>query len=136
MKELQALDEIIQVKTCKDFANVFLHKIQGKYWQYDGVQIVFDTYLEKSVINLTRVGHGCFLEEGVLTPILCEEPCAPESLLKLIKCSCVKNRSSPPCKCLANHMPCTELCNCKPEKDLYSPDYTDADGDEADEADL
>lgn len=86
------------------------------------------------------VDHGWCIEEGVLTPVMCEEPCAPESLLKLVKCSCVKNRCSPPCKCLANNLPCTEMCCCNGDKltcdNLYPPDYTEGDSDDADEDDL
>jgi len=37
------------------------------------------------------VHHGWTMENGQLTPVLCELPCALESTLKLFKCSCVKN---------------------------------------------
>lgn len=86
------------------------------------------------------VGHGWSIEAGVLAPVMCEEPCAPEALLKLIKCSCMKNRCSPPCKCLANNMPCTEMCVCNGDEticdNLYPPDYIDEDSDTTDETDL
>ena len=43
MRELQALDKPIAVKTCKDLAEIYIRKIQSKYWQYDEVHVIFDT---------------------------------------------------------------------------------------------
>lgn len=64
MGELQALDKTIAVKTCEDLADVFTQKIQRKYWQYDELHVVFDTYLDKSIKNLPR---GKRLHGGVAT---------------------------------------------------------------------
>ncbi|KAG5863555.1 hypothetical protein JTB14_020144 [Gonioctena quinquepunctata] len=79
---------------------------------------------EPNPVISNPVGHSWYLEEGVLTLIM----------------KMMKNRCSPPCKCLANDMPCTEMCNYNADKDtcdnLYPPDYTDADSDESDGADL
>lgn len=97
---------------------------------------------EPNAVIPNPVGHGWYLEEGVLTPVMCEEPCAPESLLQLIRCSCLKNRCSPPCKCLANNMPCTEMCSCNADQstcdNLHPPDFADEGSDEvdSDDADL
>ncbi|KAG5888032.1 hypothetical protein JTB14_027826 [Gonioctena quinquepunctata] len=68
---------------------------------------------EKARPNLpSPVGNGWTLENEHIVPVLCTMPCAPESILQLVRCSCVKNRCSPPCKCLANQLPCTEMCEC------------------------
>ena len=47
-----------------------------------------------------------------LLPVMCDLPCAPESILQLIKCSCIKNRCLPPCKCASLNLVCTEMCYC------------------------
>ena len=62
-------------------------------------------------------GNGWSIEDGQLVPVKCEIPCATESLLDLIKCSCVKSRCRPPCRCLSSNIPCTEMCACKSNED-------------------
>lgn len=57
-------------------------------------------------------GHGWTEENGKITPVLCEMSCAPPAILKFIRCSCLKNRCNPPCKCHSNSLPCTEMCEC------------------------
>lgn len=57
-------------------------------------------------------GHGWQMEDGQLVPVMCELPCAPTSILQLIKCSCTKSRCNTACKCRANNLPCTEMCDC------------------------
>jgi len=67
---------------------------------------------DKAIPIITSpIGHGWIVEDDQLRPVTCEIPCAPSSLLELIKCSCIKNRCAPPCKCLTNNMPCTEMCS-------------------------
>lgn len=51
-------------------------------------------------------------DNGDLSPIICDKPCAPDSLLHLVKCSCQKNRCVPPCKCATYNLRCTEMCSC------------------------
>ena len=62
-------------------------------------------------------GYGWSIEDGQLVPVKCEISCAPESLLELVKCSCVKSKCRPPCRCLSNNIPCTEMCACKSDED-------------------
>jgi len=81
------------------------------------------------------VGHEWNMENGKLTPVLCELPCVPESILKLIKCSCVKNRCSAPCKCGASELPCTEMCGWSGNKTLCDNIYPCKD-DDADISDI
>ena len=52
------------------------------------------------------------MEDDRLLPVMCDLPCAPESILQLIKCSCIKNRCLPPCKCASLNLVCTEMCYC------------------------
>ena len=56
--------------------------------------------------------HGWLIENGCLVPVMCDLPCAPETLLQLIKCSCTKSRCSHLCKCFANNLKCTAMCGC------------------------
>ena len=43
---------------------------------------------------------------------------APDAVLHLIKCGCVKEKcSSNRCKCRKAGLPCTDLCNCTNEED-------------------
>jgi len=82
----------------------------------------------------SSVGHGWNMENRQHTPVLCELPCAPESILKLINCSCVKNRWSAPCKCRASKLSCTKMCSCSGDKTLCDNIYP-CEGDEADISD-
>jgi hypothetical protein len=82
------------------------------------------------------VGHGWCMENGQLTPVLCELPCAPESILKLIKCSCVKSRCSTLCKCRSNELCCTEMCGCSGNETSCDNVYLSKDDDDADDSDI
>ncbi len=56
--------------------------------------------------------------DGKFEPVTCIEPCAPQGLLELTKCSCMKRRCAPPCRCNLNNLPCTEMCSCGGNEDL------------------
>jgi hypothetical protein len=90
------------------------------------------------------IGHGWIAENEQLIPVMCDIECAPASILELIKCSCKKNRCRPPCKCLENNLPCTEMCrcnddegncdnvssNCEEQDDSLDEDYSDISDDD------
>lgn len=58
-------------------------------------------------------------EDGQLVPITCNNTPAPQAILELVKCSCVKTRcQSVRCKCSTNSLPCTEMCSCGGDEDL------------------
>ena len=89
-------------------------------------------------IITSPVGRGWLVEDDQLRPVTCEIPCAPSSLLEVIKCSCMKNRYAPPCKCLTNNIPCTEMCSCSSLEDNcdnVTPSYAGLDEDESDMSD-
>lgn len=68
---------------------------------------------DKAVPNIpSPVGHGWSIENGQITPTYCDLPCAPDFILKLVRCACVKSRCSSTCKCSAYKLPCTEMCEC------------------------
>jgi len=54
MAELQGLVKTIEITTSAELSKVFTSKIQNKYWKYDEVHIVFHSYHECSIRNLTR----------------------------------------------------------------------------------
>jgi len=64
------------------------------------------------------VSHGWIIEDGLLIPVMCDLPCAPESILILVKCSCSKSRCTASCKCRVNGLPCTEMCACSADDSL------------------
>ena len=90
------------------------------------------------------VGHGWIIEDGLLTPVMCDLPCAPESIMKLVRCSCLESKCNASCKCRANGLPCTEMCNCTADDemcenvsrdhthDLHDEDSSDSDDNEQD----
>ena len=85
------------------------------------------------------VGHEWSLAEEIFTPVMCKEPCVPEFLVKLIKCSCLKNLCSAACKCPGNNLPGTKMCNCNSDKstcdNVHPPNFTDDESDEANTTD-
>jgi len=66
----------------------------------------------------SAVGHGWITEDGILKSVTCDLPCAPESILKLVKYSCRKSRCTSSCKCRINGLPCTEMCACAADDNL------------------
>ena len=79
--------------------------------------------------------HGWTMEEGHLDPVMCELPCAPSDIMKLVKCSCVKSRCTATCKCRSNGLPCTEMCGCAGDEALCDNIYaSEDDGDEVSDA--
>ena len=79
--------------------------------------------------------HGWTMEEGHLDPVMCELPCAPSDIMKLVKCSCVKSRCTATCKCRSNGLPCTEMCGCASDEALCDNIYaSEDDGDEVSDA--
>ena len=49
---------------------------------------------------------------------MCLLPCAPETLLQLIRCSCVKRKCAPPCKYYSHNLKCTDLCVRRKDEEL------------------
>ena len=53
------------------------------------------------------------------TPVLCNLPCAPKSVLVLVKCSCIKGQCAVNCKCKKKQsLRCTKLCKCGGDEDI------------------
>ena len=46
------------------------------------------------------VGHGWIMQDNKLVPVMCDLPCAPDFIIQPVRCSCIKNRCVPPCKCV------------------------------------
>ena len=52
-------------------------------------------------------------DNGRRIPVMTTQPPAPEAVLQLIRCNCVKPLcASSKCKCKSNNLPCTDLCGC------------------------
>ena len=56
--------------------------------------------------------HGWTMKDDRLLSVMCDLSCAPDSVLQLIKCSCIKNRCLPLCKNVSLKLVCTEMCSC------------------------
>ena len=77
-------------------------------------------------------------DHGGIRPILCTLPPAPEAILELVKCGCVKSKcTTRRCKCMANQLTCTELCGCWSDEEAmcenYGKDDTETDNDNSDQ---
>ena len=46
------------------------------------------------------------------TPVTCLLPCAPDSVIQLVGCSCLKGQCAVHCKCRTHSLICAELCRC------------------------
>jgi len=54
MAELQALAKPSSVRNISDLSTILVQKIERKYRQYDELHIIFDSYHEQSIKNITR----------------------------------------------------------------------------------
>ena len=52
------------------------------------------------------------------TPVTCLLPCAPDSVIQLVRCSCLKGQCAVNCKCRTHSLVCTELCRCGGDENL------------------
>ena len=77
-----------------------------QYFEWNQDLIQHPKNPQPSYFRWKKVGNTC-------EPIACTQPCAPELLLELCRCSCFQRRCSPPCTCRSNGLRCTEMCKCK-----------------------
>ena len=63
------------------------------------------------------IGHGWFLEEDKLVPVLMQKSCAPKGMLELTVCHCRRSACTRNCSCKLNRLPCTEACSCMSDDD-------------------
>jgi len=66
-------------------------------------------------------GHGWKLENDMLHPILMTKSAAPESILELTSCGCLKSSCTRNCSCSSNGLACTESCKCMAEENCHNP---------------
>ena len=87
-----------------------------------------------SILEPTKLGWSQKTAVEELTPVLTRVPLAPESVLEMVKCGCVKSFCSGHCSCKNNNLPCTELCACEADPDncANSADDNVADSDLSD----
>ena len=57
-------------------------------------------------------GHGWKNKDGQLEIDWGYEKLVPDEILEFISCKCTKQCSVKKCCCIANKLPCTDLCNC------------------------
>ena len=78
---------------------------------------------------------GWKLEDDKWVPVMTSLPPAPEAIIQLVKCGCIKTRCSPNrCNCWKAELKCTNLCNCADSGDLCDNQLdTDAEDEEEEE---
>lgn len=71
----------------------------------------------------TEFGWSISETSGGYIPTLSRVPIAPDSILQLVRCRCVKSQCSGRCSCRENSMSCTELCACDPDscRNVHDP---------------
>lgn len=72
-------------------------------------------------LHSPATGHGWEIEDGMLCPILMIRPAAPESVLELTNCNCLKFFCLKNCSCSSYGLACTESCKCMEEEDCKNP---------------
>ena len=72
-----------------------------------------------------------------LMPVLTRVPLAPQSVLQLVKCGCVKHSCNRRCSCREHNVQCIELCTCEagPDTSTNMDTISDHESDTDDEHD-
>ena len=75
---------------------------------------------------------GWKLEDDKWVPVMTFLPPAPEAIIQLVKCGCIKTRcSTNRCNCQKAELKCTNLCSCADSGDLCDNQLdTDAEDEE------
>ena len=75
---------------------------------------------------------GWKLEDDQWVPVMTFLPPAPEAIIQLVKCGCIKTRcSTNRCNCQKAELKCTNLCSCADSGDLCDNQLdTDAEDEE------
>ena len=55
---------------------------------------------------------------GERMPVLTRVSLAPQSILQLVKCGCVKSSCNRRCSCQEHNVQCIELCTCEADPDI------------------
>ena len=78
---------------------------------------------------------GWKLEDDKWVPVMTSLPPAPEAIIQLVKCGCIKTRcSTNRCNCRKAELKCTNLCSCADSGDLWDNQLdTDAEDEEEEE---
>ena len=64
--------------------------------------------------SLDPCDYGWSLEDGIYAPIKNNDPCAPEDLLKVVRCKCKGGCRSANCSCKKHGLTCAAACkNCR-----------------------
>ena len=58
-----------------------------------------------SLVVLTQIDYT----GQQIVPVLWDLPCAPDFIIQLVRCSSIKNRCVPPCRCASVQLVCTEF---------------------------
>ena len=67
---------------------------------------------------LNPESFGWKIIDNLFHPVMSTLPPAPEAIVELIKCGCLKSKcESARCKCVANKLSCCELCSCYRDED-------------------
>ena len=87
--------------------------------------------------ELDPVKYGWQMVYGLLAPVLTDQDPAPEAIVEIVKCSCMKTKcSTNKCKCKKHNLRCTDMCACSNDnEDCENSTQDDNPNGESDESD-
>ncbi len=95
--------ESSQLPPCKD--SLFMHACRANYQT-----AIWKTCLQTCLIIPDPTNHGWSVDEDTFGIHWMQSPPAPDMVLELLACKCVRTCKLPTCSCLAYKLPCTDMC--------------------------
>ena len=100
----------------------------------------YQSLIRKTALQLTPgnndpVGHGWEKDGEAIKPRLMTNPCAPESLLVVVTCSCAKSECKGRCSCKNQGLSCIDACKCGGGEACKNPCKSSTTEDDEDETD-
>ena len=107
-----------------------MHLLRANYQS-----LIWKTALQLTPGNNDPVGHGWEKDGEAIKPRLMTNPCAPESLLVVVTCSCAKSECKGRCSCKNQGLSCIDACKCGGGEACKNPCKSSTTEDDKDETD-
>ena len=95
--------ESSQLPPCRDC--LYMHVEWANYQA-----AIWNCCLQASPVVPSPTLHGWTDNDGKLAIHWMRSPPAPDVVLELLSCKCVRSCKLPDCRCLSNRLPCTDMC--------------------------
>ena len=95
--------ESSQLPPCRDC--LFLHVERANYQA-----AIWKSSLQPNPVVPSPIEHGWKEDEGKMAIHWMRSPPAPDVVLELLTCNCVRSCKMPSCTCLSNGLACTDMC--------------------------